>query len=706
MTGTKVLTALGCALALALAPGGALRAQVETVAVIESPADWTRAEVGPISLSVPSGWRLVEDRKRTKIWFGGDMATITGPAVGLMMDRDPQDIFKPEEISTELPPLRLPGGAVFDRVRVSRALTDDVRIDSLVLRSQEPDADGYYLGVMVGGYNRDYEADMALYGRILGTFRLQGAAPVAAAPEAALEVVPMPSPANPVETTPLAALDGWLQLDLPEGWIVLGSTEDAALGLQAPGDAGVATLARGAAVDGPGGLLDAAPAASAHRRVGLARGEADLLEWQEGLVALRSRDETGAPGAGAHRLLVLRDCGPGGERVALDLAGSPDFLTGDAAATLMASLAPTLPDGSGPCAELARFVAPAPEPVAPKPDPEPASQVAALDTAGQGGATAAIVPPPPPPDGQGSTALSDGDRFTPQGGGYSLYVNDRYGTHISYPSDYFTAQEPPGNGDGRSFLSDGGAAQFYVFSQFNALGLPLDDQLEQDWQLGGYDKVTYQRKGAGWYVLSGYKAGDIFYRKVIYNGPDGLLRVFEITYPKAQKDAFDPVVAHMADSFGPAADAAAQPASPPPPPPVSSTAPQAGTSWPKLDLSRLHTPARKTAERSALMDAARGPIADALGQQVIFVVDVLNTDGTWAFLQARPLQPDGTPIDWGRTRFAHEYAGGMMSDIAMVLMLRQGGGWKVVDHVLGPTDVHWYGWLEPYGLPESFFLTR
>lgn len=44
-----------------------------------------------------------------------------------------------------------------------------------------------------------------------------------------------------------------------------------------------------------------------------------------------------------------------------------------------------------------------------------------------------------------------------------------------------------------------------------------------------------------------------------------------------------------------------------------------------------------------------------------------------------------------------------MSDVAMILMRREAGAWRVVDHVLGPTDVHWYGWLDAYGLPEALF---
>ncbi|ROU01085.1 hypothetical protein EAT49_11200 [Histidinibacterium lentulum] len=80
-----------------------------------------------------------------------------------------------------------------------------------------------------------------------------------------------------------------------------------------------------------------------------------------------------------------------------------------------------------------------------------------------------------------------------------------------------------------------------------------------------------------------------------------------------------------------------------------------------------------------------------IGVPVIFVVTTLNTDGTWAHLQGRPVNPDGSPIDWSRTNVGREMAGDMMSDVAMVLTRKVGEGWGVVDQVFGPTDRHRVG---------------
>lgn len=115
------------------------------------------------------------------------------------------------------------------------------------------------------------------------------------------------------------------------------------------------------------------------------------------------------------------------------------------------------------------------------------------------------------------------------------------------------------------------------------------------------------------------------------------------------------------------------------------------------------TPPRGSADRQGIMDAARVPIGTAIGLPVIFVVDVLRSDGEWAYLQATPVNPDGSAIDWKRTRLAADWNAGFMSDIAMVLLRKGARGWQVVEWVMGPTDVFWIGWMMDYSLPEALF---
>lgn len=123
-----------------------------------------------------------------------------------------------------------------------------------------------------------------------------------------------------------------------------------------------------------------------------------------------------------------------------------------------------------------------------------------------------------------------------------------------------------------------------------------------------------------------------------------------------------------------------------------------------IALDRLHTPGKGTAERKAILDAARAPLARQLGKSLMMVVQVLRTDGHWAYLQATPYSADGKgPFDWSGTPFARDIEDGFASDILMVLLERNGAGWRVLELVIGPTDVAWLNWAESYRLPEALF---
>jgi len=132
---------------------------------------------------------------------------------------------------------------------------------------------------------------------------------------------------------------------------------------------------------------------------------------------------------------------------------------------------------------------------------------------------------------------------------WTLYENARFGTLIEYPSAIFTPLPPPENDDGRSFRSIDGAARFIVFGQFNALEKTVEQMLSDDLTSSRYGQVTYRRKWADRYVLSGFRQGDVFYRKVIVPAGTDTLHAFEIDYPPEQKATYDAIAARMAKSL-------------------------------------------------------------------------------------------------------------------------------------------------------------
>jgi hypothetical protein len=126
------------------------------------------------------------------------------------------------------------------------------------------------------------------------------------------------------------------------------------------------------------------------------------------------------------------------------------------------------------------------------------------------------------------------------------YQSDRYGTTIDYPG-LFKMQPPPDADDGRAFKSADGAA-FIVSASYFA----LDDTVAtyRDYIVKNLDSsatITYQTRGKNWFVISGTKAGTIFYEKHLLSR--GMNEDFVMSYPAAVKQAYDPIVARMAKSF-------------------------------------------------------------------------------------------------------------------------------------------------------------
>ena len=524
--------------------------------------------------------------------------------------------------------------------------------------------------------------------------------------------VPVPQPVK------ARGLGGLVDYTVPVGWSVTETPESVTL--MAQDGRGYFAIVRGAALLAPDGLAGQVPL----RQLGI---HEDIIGvsmtgygWEGSLPEFVDK---GVRDIGYHRLWISDTCLPGGEAFAIAFGGVRRFRDGKTLARLKSDLEFHLPEGATDCdprsaglildPETDMVIGPMGAVAAPEPAAEPAPIVAALpentpeSVPEQAPEIAAapvpqLVPPAPPViDVPPPSPMPEPDSFVEEDGGYTRYTNARYGTTISYPGTYFLPGPPPGSGDGRSFASADGAASFLVFAQYDAMGLGQAGLQQFDRDNPDYGRITRSAEGPGWYELAGITGALAFYRKALIS-QDSLVQVFEITYPQSLSVQFEPVVSYMAASFGPMGDLAT---------PQGdgeaagyADAPDDTEPLPTVDSRGLFTPARGTALRKELADTARIPIEEYLQQPVIFVISVLRTDGTWAFLQGRPVRPNGAPINWKTTPYASEIADGVMSDVAMVLMLRTQRGWQVVNEAMGPTDVAWYDWLAPYGLPEVLFM--
>lgn len=126
--------------------------------------------------------------------------------------------------------------------------------------------------------------------------------------------------------------------------------------------------------------------------------------------------------------------------------------------------------------------------------------------------------------------------------------------------------------------------------------------------------------------------------------------------------------------------------------------------WWGLALAQtVVAPERGSALRTELLDTVRPAISKQTGGSVIFVVDTLQVLGDWAYLEADPRRPDGSKIDWRRTKFREAYEADMFSGLVLALLHWQDGRWALVDTFVGPTDVAWLEWVQKYKLPETLF---
>ena len=77
---------------------------------------------------------------------------------------------------------------------------------------------------------------------------------------------------------------------------------------------------------------------------------------------------------------------------------------------------------------------------------------------------------------------------------------------------------------------------------------------------------------------------------------------------------------------------------------------------------------------------------------------IMRLEGeSWAFVSGPIRRPDGSGIDWMDTSFAHQADEGMMDgDVGIVLLNRADGGWRVVEAVVGPTDMPQVGWPDEH----------
>jgi hypothetical protein len=116
-----------------------------------------------------------------------------------------------------------------------------------------------------------------------------------------------------------------------------------------------------------------------------------------------------------------------------------------------------------------------------------------------------------------------------------------------------------------------------------------------------------------------------------------------------------------------------------------------------------YTPKSGTAERKQITDALRSVVEKELAKPVIFRIDALKVQGGWAFLRGAPLQKSGKKMDYRDTPYQKRIEAGTFDDWICALLNRDGKQWRVVEHVIGATDVPFVDWAERHHAPAAIF---
>ncbi len=122
-----------------------------------------------------------------------------------------------------------------------------------------------------------------------------------------------------------------------------------------------------------------------------------------------------------------------------------------------------------------------------------------------------------------------------------------------------------------------------------------------------------------------------------------------------------------------------------------------------LATSPVETPPPGSPLRQAIMDALRVPVQKDLKQKVVFRVDLLSVKDGWAYFRGQTRKPDGSLMDYRRTKYWKQIQLGRFEDWLCALLKLQDGKWRVVEFLIGHTDEPSIYLLERYGAPRELW---
>ena len=122
-----------------------------------------------------------------------------------------------------------------------------------------------------------------------------------------------------------------------------------------------------------------------------------------------------------------------------------------------------------------------------------------------------------------------------------------------------------------------------------------------------------------------------------------------------------------------------------------------------VSAQKTYTPAKNSAERAAILNALRAPVAKELKQPVSFVANEFKVQGSWAFFSGEPQNASGGEINWRKTAYREMIDAGVFGGGLFALLKKSVGKWRVVTYQIGCSDVCYLGWDKQFKAPPAIF---
>jgi hypothetical protein len=133
-----------------------------------------------------------------------------------------------------------------------------------------------------------------------------------------------------------------------------------------------------------------------------------------------------------------------------------------------------------------------------------------------------------------------------------MYRNERFGFELAYPSAVFEPGEAPEGGQGMIFVSRDGAAQLLVSAGQNTTGETLGSYRRFVLNKSYRDaRIAYAPVRSSWFVLSGTNGDTMFYERITFRCGGKMIYGWQMTYPVAERQIYDPIVEAVHRSYRP-----------------------------------------------------------------------------------------------------------------------------------------------------------